>query len=41
MEGNGKRGNTTDADLEEEAEPATEAPLRLLRMRTLPCGARS
>ncbi len=33
------RGNTTDADLEEEAEPATEAPLRLLRMRTLPCGA--
>ena len=29
MEGNGKRGNTTDADLEEEAEPATEAPLRL------------
>jgi hypothetical protein len=42
MEGNGKRGNTTDADLEEEAEPATEAPLRLLRRRTLPglsCGA--
>jgi hypothetical protein len=24
---------------EEEAEPATEAPLRLLRMQTLPCGA--
>jgi hypothetical protein len=39
VEGNGKRGNTTDADLEEEAESATEAPLRLLRKRTLPCGA--
>ena len=38
MEGNGKRGNKSDADLEEEAEPATEAPLRLVRMRTLPCG---
>jgi hypothetical protein len=31
-------GNTTDADLEEEAKPATEAPLRLLLMQTLPCG---
>jgi hypothetical protein len=39
MEGNGRRGSTTDADLEEEAEPATEAPLLLLRMRSLPCGA--
>jgi hypothetical protein len=39
MEGNGKRGNTTNADLEEEVEPATEAPLLFLRMQTLSCGA--
>jgi hypothetical protein len=36
--GTGKeRGNTTDA--EKEAEPATEKPLRLLRLRTMHCGA--
>ena len=38
MEGNGKRGNKTDA--EEEAEPATEAAVPWSADAALPCGAR-